>query len=189
MKQNISIFLLLFSIASLSAISISRNGIIEINQQPAISFNNIINNVSADVPRSSRVIRIKFCQTCHLDTHFNVSSPKCPFNQNFVGVKDQFCKKCQGTDHCSMRSSLCKFNRQNLLQDSHTRLCIDCAKDDHLNKKSNLCIHNSSGVLINNPTNTNKNTSPTIINEKSVNASSTRSFTNNSSLPTFDGNF
>ena len=68
--------------------------------------------------RSTRVklpptIRVKYCPTCHFDSHSNSSSMKCPFNERYVGIDKEkmLCNSCKGTDHCNRRSHLCKYYR------------------------------------------------------------------------------
>ena len=155
------LFTLVFTIASISAVRISRNGIIERNEDPAsLIITDNANFNKTNTFQSSRAIRIKFCQTCHLDTHYTGESVK-------------FCNKCNGTDHCSVRSNLCKYSRTNIIQDeNHQRLCSDCGRDDHLSKKSNLCPHNNNSII-----------------NQSTSLSNRSPFNNEPSLPTIDGKF
>ena len=106
---------------------------------------------TASKSQNIRVRRIKFCQTCHLDTHYNVDSIKCPFNPDNPDKKT--CNSCSRTGHSNKRFHLCPNNPRNqslndLLneEESRPRQCSDCGGDDHINKNSNLCSLNISGI-------------------------------------------
>jgi hypothetical protein len=102
-----------------------------------------------------RLRRVKFCNTCHLDTHYDTNSYKCPFNPNCVDVQNKVCNSCGQFGHCSKRHHSCPNNSKRIQtlndllneEESHPRKCVDCSGNDHVSKSSNLCSLNPNSIM------------------------------------------
>jgi hypothetical protein len=149
--KTFKILILIILIASVASVRTSRNGIIHNNDHVALIVNDTV--VANTSQPNLQVRRVKFCDKCHLDTHYDITSVKCPFNENFVGATNKVCNSCFEPGHCNKRYRLCKNNiRNKTLQDllnedeSHQRKCNDCGGEDHVNINSNLCKNNMNGI-------------------------------------------
>ena len=146
LPKLILIFILIWFVAGMNK---SPKGLINHNKHVPLVISK--ENLSPNKSTLYRTIRKKNCQKCNLDTHFDETSKKCPFNDGFTGLQSKLCNPCGSIDHSNKRSHLCKNNsRYDIILDeseSHPRKCIDCNKDDHENKQSNLCLNNLNSLL------------------------------------------
>jgi hypothetical protein len=104
--KSFKILILIILIASVASVRTSRNGIIHNNEHVAKIVNET--SVANTCQPNLQVRRVKFCDKCQLDTHYNISSVKCPFNDNFGVVTTKVCNSCLQPGHCNKRYRLCK---------------------------------------------------------------------------------
>ncbi len=74
--KSLNILILLLLIASVARICTTRNGIIHNNEQVALILNDTI--VENTRQPKLQVRRVKFCDKCQLNTHYDITSVKCP---------------------------------------------------------------------------------------------------------------
>ena len=97
MKRLHKLILIFILIGFVAGINKSPKGLINHNKHVALVISK--ENLSPNKSILYRTIRKKNCQKCNLDTHFDESSKKCPFNDGFTRLQFKLCNSCGSIDH------------------------------------------------------------------------------------------